>query len=109
MASDKVLQLNKENFEKEVNGSEVSVLVDFWAPWCGPCKMLGPIIDELAESFEGKAKVAKVNVDEQRDLALQYQIMSIPAVLIFKNGDLVEKLVGFRNKEALEAVLNKYL
>ncbi|MGE5472652.1 MAG: thioredoxin [Ignavibacteriales bacterium] len=109
MASEKVLQLAKDNFESEVYKSEVPVLVDFWAPWCGPCRMLGPIIDELAEDFEGKAKVAKVNVDEQKDLALKFQIMSIPAIIVFKNGEMIEKMVGLRNKEALETTLNKYL
>jgi len=109
MASEKVLQLSKDNFEQEVTNSEIPVLVDFWATWCGPCRMLGPIIDEIGGMFEGKAKIAKVNVDEQKELASKFQVMSIPTILIFKKGEMVEKMVGLRNKEALEAALNKYL
>jgi len=109
MAGEKVLHLSKENFEKEVTNLEGSVLVDFWAPWCGPCRMLGPIIDELGSMFEGKAKIAKVNVDEQNELASRFKVMSIPTVLVFKNGEVVEKMVGLRTKEALEASLNKCL
>lgn len=109
MAGEKVLHLSKENFEQEVVNSEMPVLVDFWATWCGPCRMLSPIIDELGELFEGRAKIAKVNVDEQKEIASKFQIMSIPTILVFKKGEIAEKMVGLRNKEALETALNKQL
>jgi len=109
MANEKVLQLSKDNFEQEVINSEVPVLVDFWATWCGPCRMLGPIIDELGDVLEGKAKIAKVNVDVEKELASRFQVMSIPTILVFKKGEMVEKMVGLRNKEVLESTLNKYL
>ena len=86
MANEKVLNLDSENFEEEVLNSNLPVLVDFWASWCGPCKMIAPIIDQLADDFKGKAKIAKVNVDEERDLASKYRVMSIPTLILFKDG-----------------------
>lgn len=97
--SEKVL--TDENFETEVLKSKDVVLVDFWAPWCGPCRMLGPVVEELAKDFEGKAKVGKVNVDESPQTAGQYGVMSIPTILIFKDGSPVETFVGVQPKEAL--------
>lgn len=93
--------LTKENFETEVLKSDIPVLVDFWASWCGPCMMLSPVIAELAEELEGKVKVGKVNVDEQNELAMQYRVASIPTLLLFKNGELVKTTVGFMQKNAL--------
>jgi len=90
--------LTKENFETEVLKSDIPVLVDFWATWCGPCMMLSPIIAELAEELEGKVKVGKVNVDEQNELAMQYRVASIPTLLLFKNGELAKTSVGFMPK-----------
>lgn len=90
--------LTKENFEAEVINSDIPVLVDFWAGWCGPCMMLSPIIAELAEELNGKVKVGKVNVDEQNELAMQYRVASIPTLLLFKNGELVKTTVGFMPK-----------
>lgn len=95
------LKLNSENFEKEVLNSEQPVLVDFYADWCGPCKMMGPIIEEIANELQGKAKVGKINVDENQDLAIQYDVMSIPTIIIFKNGKEVKRFVGVRDKEEL--------
>lgn len=106
MASDKVLILNDENFEQEVEKSDQLVLVDFWADWCGPCKMVGPIIDELAEENEGKSKIAKLNVDEQRNLARKFRVMSIPSILFFKDGKEVDRMVGAQSKEDLLAKIN---
>ena len=93
--------LTEENFEKEVLQSDVPVLVDFWATWCGPCKMLAPIIAQIAEEKEGEIKVGKVDVDEEMELAAEYQVASIPTVLLFKNGEVVETSIGFKPKEQL--------
>lgn len=109
MASENVLTLTKDNFDSEVSNSDVPVLVDFWASWCGPCKMVAPIIDELANDFAGTAKVGKVNVDEQRELAMQYRVMSIPTILVFKNGDVVDKAVGVRSKDDFSEMINRHL
>jgi len=94
--------LSEENFEGEVLNSTVPVLVDFWAPWCGPCKVLGPIIEELAEDFEGKpVKIAKMNVDENSTTPGKYGIMSIPTLILFKNGEPVDQMVGVQPKDKL--------
>ncbi|HIX32847.1 thioredoxin [Gemmiger sp. An120] len=99
------MQFTVENFEKEVLGSDVPVLVDFWAEWCGPCRMLAPVIESLAGKAGGAYKVGKVNVDEQPDLARRYGIMSIPTVLLFKNGQLADKSVGLVPESKLAAML----
>lgn len=99
------MQFTVENFEKEVLGSDVPVLVDFWAEWCGPCRMLAPVIESLAGKADGAYKVGKVNVDEQPDLARRYGIMSIPTVLLFKNGQLADKSVGLVPESKLAAML----
>ena len=104
MANEKVIILTAENFEKEVLQSEKPVLIDFWAAWCGPCRMLAPVIDELAAENDG-IKVCKVNVDEEESLAAAFGIMSIPTVVAFKNGKLVNQAVGVQNKQALLQLL----
>lgn len=99
------LKITKENFEQEVVNSELPVMLDFWASWCGPCRMLGPVIAELAEDYEGKAKIGKVNVDEEPELAAQFQVASIPTVVVIKNGKITGTSVGVRPKNQLAEML----
>ncbi len=99
------INLTQENFEKEVLQSQLPVLVDFWAPWCGPCKSMLPIVEEIAKETAGKVKVCKVNVDENQELAQRYGIMSIPTFLVFKNGNLVSNTVGMQSKSDLMKLL----
>lgn len=101
--------LNEKNFEAEVLKSDLPVMVDFWAVWCGPCKVLGPIVAELAEDYKGKLKVGKVNVDENNSLASKYNVMSIPTLKFFKNGKLMGELIGAAPKATVEAEIKKYL
>jgi thioredoxin 1 len=93
------ITITAENFETEVLDSELPVLVDFWASWCGPCKMIGPVISEIAEEYAGKIKVGKINVDEQMDLAIRHQVASIPTLMLFKDGEVVKRTVGAQPKE----------
>jgi len=100
-----VIKITKENFNSEVLKSDVPVLIDFWAPWCGPCRALSPLIDEIAEEANGKFKVGKVNVDEQPELASKFSVMSIPTLVVMKNGELVNKTVGSRPKEQILSLI----
>ena len=100
-------QFTDQNFETEVLKSSKLVLVDFWAAWCGPCQMMGPIIDELAEELKDKYKIGKLNVDENRETASKYGVMSIPTLIIFKNGKELKQLVGVQSKEGLKEELEK--
>ena len=93
--------LTKENFESEVLNSDIPVLVDFWASWCGPCMMLSPVISEISEELNGTIKVGKVNVDDEQELAMKYKVASIPTLLLFKNGKLEKTSVGFMPKNAI--------
>ncbi len=103
----KYIDLTPENFESTVN-SGVS-LVDFWAPWCGPCRMIAPVIEELAVDFEGKANICKVNTDEQQDLAVKYGIRSIPTIIFMKDGEVVDQMIGATSKQALTEKINSLL
>ena len=99
------LTLTGKNFEQEVLLAKEPVLVDFWATWCGPCRMLAPVIEEIANEYAGKVKVGKVNVDDERELALEYGVSSIPTVMVFQNGEVKETSVGYRPKEEIEQLL----
>lgn len=87
--------ITKDNFNDEVKNSQIPVLVDFWAPWCGPCKMLGPVVAKISEEYDGKIKVCKINVDEEENLARQYMVMSIPTLIAFNNGEIIKKTIGY--------------
>lgn len=95
------MNITSKNFEEEVLKSNLPVLVDFWASWCGPCKMMAPVVEQISKDMDGKAKVCKVNIDEEQNLAMEYGIMSIPTFLIFKNGKVVNSAVGVRDKQEL--------
>ncbi len=103
------IELTEKNFGDEVIKSAVPVLVDFWAPWCGPCKMIAPVVKELADEYSGRIKVGKLNTDENLNIATQYQISSIPTLLIFKGGKPVSKLIGFKPKAELKKLLDNAL
>ncbi|MCX6121466.1 MAG: thioredoxin [Ignavibacteriales bacterium] len=105
----KPVELSETNFEQEVLKATTPVLVDFWAVWCGPCKMIAPIVDELAVEYEGKLKIGKVDVDNHQQIAMQYGIRSIPTLLIFKDGKVVEQIVGAAPKKSLIDKLSKHL
>lgn len=107
--SEKVMIFTKENFEQEVLKSNVPVLVDFWAEWCTPCRMLAPTVDVIASDYEGKVKVGKLNVDLDGEISQKYGIMSIPTLILFKDGNAAEKSVGMVSKSLLTNMLDKYV
>ncbi|MHC1685668.1 MAG: thioredoxin [Clostridiaceae bacterium] len=102
-------EVNVNNFEEEVLKSEIPVLVDFWAAWCGPCKMVAPVLADVSKDFQGKAKFVKVNVDENAELASKFKILSIPTIMVFKNGEVADDIVGFRPKNVISELLEKYI
>ena len=105
----KTIELTDANFDEEISSREVPVLVDYWAEWCGPCKMVGPILEELANDFEGKLVVGKVDVDTNKDSAAKQKVMSIPTLVLFKNGQPVDQRVGALTKNQLEEFINQYI
>ncbi len=109
MAAANILTLTDGNFAEEVTSSSKPVLVDFWAEWCGPCKMIAPLLDELASEYDGRIKIGKVNIDDHQSLATQHGIRAIPTLLVFKNGEVAEQIVGARSKRDLKASLDRVL
>jgi thioredoxin 1 len=107
MASSNIVNLTEANFAQEVTQSPTPVLVDFWAEWCGPCKMIAPILDEIASEYDGKLKIGKVNIDEEQSLAAQHGIRAVPTLLIFKDGEVAEQIIGLKSKRDLKANLDK--
>ncbi|HHY86938.1 MAG TPA: thioredoxin [Verrucomicrobia bacterium] len=107
MASPKIVTLTKENFEKEVLQSATPVLVDFWAEWCGPCKAIAPVLDELADEYEGRVRIGKVNIDEEQSIAAEYGIRAIPTLLLFDKGQVADQIVGLRSKRDLKASFDR--
>src|SRR6056297_289322 len=109
MASDKVVQLTDDSFESEVKQSSVPVLIDFWASWCAPCKAIGPVVDQLADEFEGQVKICKLNVDENPATPGQFGVRGIPTLILFKDGEVVDQVVGAVPKNQLEGLIRKAL
>ena len=107
MAADNIVTISEDNFETEVLSSTIPVVVDFWAEWCGPCKMLGPVLDELAGDYDGKVKIAKVNVDNNQNIAAKYGISSIPQLFFFKGGEVVNQITGLKSKSDLSAAFDE--
>lgn len=107
MANANITIVNRSNFNQEVEKSSVPILVDFWAPWCGPCRAIAPVLEQLAAKYEGKVKIGKLNVDEESALASKFRVMSIPTLILFKNGSIVKQIVGSRSAQELEEMLKK--
>lgn len=103
-----IVDVTDQTFKSEVESASGKVLVDFWAPWCGPCKMIAPVLEELDQEIGGEVKIAKVNVDNNPETAARFGVMSIPTLILFKDGEPVDKIVGFQSKEALKAVVDRH-
>jgi len=109
MASDKIVTVGTDNFQDQVLGSETPVLVDFWAEWCGPCRMVAPTLDQLADEKDGSLRIAKLNVDHNQELAVQFQVSSIPTFILFKDGKVADRMMGAMPKNAFEQFLDRNL
>jgi thioredoxin 1 len=109
MASEKILTVSDDNFESEVLKSDTPVLVDFWAEWCGPCRMVAPVLDQIADEMDGKVRIAKLNVDENQQIAYKFQVSSIPTFILFKGGQMADRTMGAMPKSAFESFINRNL
>ncbi len=107
MASDKIINLDDENFENEVLKSDLPILVDFWAQWCGPCRMIAPVLDQLADEMDGQVRFGKLNVDESQQTAYQYQVSSIPTFILFKGGQIADRMMGAMPKSAFQHFIDR--
>ena len=107
MAGLNIVNLTQDNFAKEVLESSTPILVDFWAEWCGPCKMIAPVLDELADEYDGRVKIGKVNIDNEQGLAAEYGVRAIPTLLLFQNGQVAEQIVGLKSKRDLKNSFDK--
>jgi thioredoxin 1 len=109
MASEKIVTISEDNFENEVLKSDQPVLVDFWAEWCGPCRMVAPVLDQIADEMDGKVRIAKLNVDENQRIAYQFQVSSIPTFILFKNGQVADRTMGAMPKTAFQSFIDRNL
>ncbi|MDD2553395.1 MAG: thioredoxin [Desulfotomaculaceae bacterium] len=109
LAGNKVIEINDDNFKQVMGEAKVPVLVDFWADWCGPCKMIAPVIEEIAEQFEGKVLVGKLNVDANQTMPSTFGVISIPTIVLFKNGEELDRSIGYKTKDELSSFINNYL
>jgi len=109
MASENISTVDTASFDSDVLGSDTPVLVDFWAEWCGPCRIIAPVLEDLAESMDGKVRIAKLNVDENQEVAFKYQVSSIPTLILFKNGEVADRVMGALPKSALEQFVERNL
>jgi thioredoxin 1 len=107
MAGENIVTIDEQNFGQEVTSATTPVMLDFWAPWCGPCKMIAPALDELATEYKGRVKVGKVNVDENQNLAVRFGISGIPAVFMVKGGEVIDQVVGARSKKDFKAMMDR--
>lgn len=109
MASDKILTVSNDNFDQQIKQSDLPVMVDFWAEWCGPCRMVAPALEQLAEEMDGQVRIAKLNVDDNQEIAIQYGVQSIPTFILFKGGEVADRMMGAVPKAAFENFLQRNL